>query len=164
MFGMLVSCIGGLEPFWWNGIVCSESSKLHAIHCWKVCVLWLSITWKDNHLKQPKVITAVTSLDIQHQQHLWYWSLWKQFWQTGDVNIPNRGQWERECKSTQVIAETWLTDWNVLQLLSQSSENTATVSMQSAFCSATVVITGLWKLRSLLAVVAFKGGGWPLQV
>jgi hypothetical protein len=75
----------------------------------------------------------------------------------------SRGYWDTACKSAQIIAETCTTDCNVLQQLSESSEHTAIVPIQSESYSA-VVTTGLWKTTSLLWVVACKVGGWPSHV
>jgi hypothetical protein len=49
---------------------------------------------------------------------------------------PVQQRLETECNSAQVIEETCTPNWNVIQQLSQNSEDIAILSMQSAYYSA----------------------------
>jgi hypothetical protein len=70
------------------------------------------------------------------------------------------GQGQTDTRSAQIVAETCTTDWNVVQLLSQSSKDTAIVSKKSSRYSA-FTTTGLWNTTTSLWVVACKGKGQP---
>jgi predicted lipase len=142
-------------------------SKLHGIHSRKVCVLGGAlpqnrIVWNSSEELHSPIWTFSISK---------YWSLWKQFYQIGNVNIAKHVCWLTvviEIHVAEVREGLSASLHKSLQKLAQQagmsySCHKAVKTLQLFPCKLHV-ITGLWKSRSLLWVVFCNGGAWPLHV
>jgi hypothetical protein len=79
-----------------------------------------------------------------------------------EIRIAEMRDWIR-FKSAKIVTETCTTEQNVVQQLSQSSEDIATVFIGSA-CYSAVVSYGLREMTTLPSVVVCRGGGWASHI